>query len=83
MPTSGNPPPEQARAFSKCKSYPGKKGDEEQKMFTSQKNSVPVERSVTPLGSATLNEAYIIVRGLLLERTAYRSAIAAVARAVP
>ncbi len=52
-------------------------------MFTSQKNSVLVERSVTPLGSATLNEAYIIMRGLLLERTAYLSAIAAVARAVP
>lgn len=52
-------------------------------MFTSQKISVLMERGVTPLGSATLNEAYIIVRGLLLERTAYRLAIAAVARAVP
>ena len=52
-------------------------------MFTSQKNSVPVERSVTPFGSATLNETYIIVSGLLLERTACLSAIAAVARAVP
>jgi hypothetical protein len=48
------------RAFSKCKSCNGKTAEEEQKMFTSQKCSLPVGISVGLSSLEALNESYMI-----------------------
>jgi len=71
------------RAFSKCKSCNGNTGDEEQKMFTSQKYSMLAEQSLAPVAAVFLKTSSIIANGSLMRGIAYAAAISAMVGAAP
>ena len=52
-------------------------------MFTFQKHSTPLQRSIGPIGAGILNTSYIIIAGLLLKAAAQLSATATVTMAAP